>query len=78
MVDLKASNKKLVDRSVRIIRTVTAVDEETAADYLRHASMNCKVAVMMIKSGLEREEAERALEACDGRLKAALRMSAAK
>jgi N-acetylmuramic acid 6-phosphate etherase len=78
MVDLKASNKKLVDRSVRIIRTVTAVDEETAAEYLRLASMNCKVAVMMIKSGLDREEAERALEACDGRLKAALRMSAAK
>lgn len=78
MVDLKASNKKLVDRSIRIIRTVTAVDESTAAEYLRLSSMNCKVAIMMIKSGLGREEAEQALDACGGSLKAAVRTSAAR
>lgn len=78
MVDLKASNKKLVDRSIRIIQTVTAVDAKTAERYLGLASMNCKVAIMMIKSGLDREEAEQALDACDGSLKAALRMCTAK
>ncbi|MFD1956786.1 N-acetylmuramic acid 6-phosphate etherase [Paenibacillus thailandensis] len=78
MVDLKASNKKLVDRSVRIIKAATGADAETAADYLVRASMNCKLAIMMLKTGLGMEEAGRALDACDGSLKAAVRMCAAK
>lgn len=77
MVDLKASNKKLVDRSIRIIRTVTGVDEHTAAQNLQQANMNCKTAIMMIKSGLGREAAEQALHSGDGSLKAALRLCGA-
>ncbi|TCZ75610.1 N-acetylmuramic acid 6-phosphate etherase [Paenibacillus albiflavus] len=73
MVDLKASNLKLYDRSVRIIQIATDVDAETATHYLKQASMNCKLAIMMIKTGLDAELAEIALNKCNGNLKEAIR-----
>lgn len=73
MVDLKASNIKLVDRSIRIIMRTTGVDSSTAAVTLEKASMNCKLAIMMIKSGLDASEAERALAEHEGSLKKAVR-----
>ncbi|WP_334071460.1 MULTISPECIES: N-acetylmuramic acid 6-phosphate etherase [Paenibacillus] len=73
MVDLKASNKKLYDRSVRIIRIATGVDPDTAADFLAKASMNCKLAILMIKTGLDAVQAERVLAECEGNLKSAIR-----
>ncbi|MEK3768915.1 N-acetylmuramic acid 6-phosphate etherase [Paenibacillus sp. FSL R7-0048] len=72
MVDLKASNFKLVDRSIRIIMNTTGVDTSTAAETLEKASMNCKLAIMMIKSGLDAKEAEQVLNANGGRLKQAI------
>jgi len=73
MVDLKASNIKLRDRSVRIITTATGVDFETAARYLENASMNCKLAIMMIKTGLDAEKAGQLLDQHEGSLKQAIR-----
>ncbi|WP_438348499.1 N-acetylmuramic acid 6-phosphate etherase [Paenibacillus sp. FA6] len=73
MVDLKASNIKLYDRSIRIIKAATDVDTDTAGNYLERASMSCKLAIMMIKTGLDAREAEQALNECDGSLKAAIR-----
>lgn len=72
MVDLKASNFKLVDRSIRIIMNTTGVDTSTATETLEKASMNCKLAIMMIKSGLDAKEAEQVLNANGGRLKQAI------
>lgn len=72
MVDLKASNVKLLDRSIRIIMNTTDVDASTAAATLEKASMNCKLAIMMIKTGLDAKEAEQALHANGGRLKQAI------
>ncbi|GIO14287.1 N-acetylmuramic acid 6-phosphate etherase [Cohnella xylanilytica] len=73
MVDLKASNNKLYDRSVRIIQAATGVGEEQAADYLNRASMSAKLAILMIRTGLEASAAEEALTRHDGNLKAAIR-----
>ncbi|CAH0119648.1 MULTISPECIES: N-acetylmuramic acid 6-phosphate etherase [unclassified Paenibacillus] len=73
MVDLKASNNKLYDRSIRIIKAATGADSETAIHFLEKASMNCKLAIMMMKTGLDAESAERALGQHDGKLKAAIR-----
>ncbi|MCR8643633.1 N-acetylmuramic acid 6-phosphate etherase [Paenibacillus sp. N1-5-1-14] len=72
MVDLKASNIKLRDRSVRIIREATGVNEETASQFLESASKNCKLAIMMIKTGLDAAEAEALLEQSEGSLKTAI------
>ena len=73
MVDLKASNEKLYDRSVRIICVSTGTDPETAAAYLKKAGMHVKTAILMIETGLERPEAAELLQSCGGRLKAASR-----
>lgn len=73
MVDLKASNLKLYDRSVRIIQSATGVDADTATLYLKKASMSCKLAIMMIETGLEADKAEQVLEQCKGNLKTAIR-----
>ncbi|QNK40819.1 N-acetylmuramic acid 6-phosphate etherase [Caproicibacter fermentans] len=72
MVDLKAGNQKLYDRSVRIIRTATHADAETAAKYLKLADMHGKTAILMIETGLDATHARQALAACGGRLKAAI------
>ncbi|MEK3794483.1 N-acetylmuramic acid 6-phosphate etherase [Paenibacillus sp. FSL R7-0204] len=72
MVDLKASNFKLVDRSLRIIMNTTGVDTQAASETLEKAGMNCKLAIMMIKTGLDAKAAEAALEANGGRLKQAI------
>jgi len=69
MVDLKVSNKKLYGRARRIVCRVTEVDEETASKYLEMAKMNTKLAIMMIKTGLNAEEAGLVLEKHHGRLK---------
>jgi N-acetylmuramic acid 6-phosphate etherase len=73
MVDFKASNIKLRDRSVRMIKFATGVDTDTAASYLETASMNCKLAIMMILTGMDASAAEQALDQCDGSLKKAIR-----
>ncbi|MFC4775754.1 N-acetylmuramic acid 6-phosphate etherase [Paenibacillus sp. GCM10023252] len=73
MVDLKASNLKLNDRSIRIIQSATGVDYDKAEAYLKQASMSCKLAIMMIKSGLDAKAAEEALVRSEGKLKDAIR-----
>ncbi|MCR2805156.1 N-acetylmuramic acid 6-phosphate etherase [Paenibacillus soyae] len=74
MVDMKASNKKLYDRALRMIRTTTGVDHQTAKDILEKASLDCKLAIMMIKSGLDAEAAAKVLRECGGSLKRAIRV----
>lgn len=75
MVDLKASNNKLNERAVRIIRKVTGISEETAVKYLIEADKNTKLAIMMILSGKSAEDSRRILDSNQGYLKRALRQS---
>ena len=62
MVDLRATNDKLRDRSERIVMEVGGVGREQAHDVLRRAGGGVKLAIVMQLLGLSREEAERALE----------------
>lgn len=72
MVDLKASNKKLYERSIRMICSTTGFSQEKAAHYLEEADGQVKLAIMMIKSGLPRKQAEDLLAGADGHLGKAL------
>ncbi|RAP74920.1 N-acetylmuramic acid 6-phosphate etherase [Paenibacillus montanisoli] len=72
MVDLKPSNQKLEDRSIRILQIATGIDAEGAAAALEKASMNCKLAILMIETGLSAPEAQAALDLSEGNLKAAI------
>ena len=62
MVDLRATNKKLEDRSERIVMEVCGVERETARDLLSRAGGTVKTAIVMHFLSLSREEAERKLE----------------
>ncbi|WP_081847871.1 N-acetylmuramic acid 6-phosphate etherase [Microbulbifer sp. HZ11] len=72
MVDVKATNQKLVDRTRRIVVEATGVSYTEADQVLMRCDHNAKLAIMMILSGLERAEAEQALKRADGFLRLAL------
>ncbi len=72
MVDVKPTNQKLIKRSWGIISKITSCDEEMAKTYYEKADKNVKLAVLMINSGLSKEECEKILSANDGHLKQAL------
>ncbi|WP_313131064.1 N-acetylmuramic acid 6-phosphate etherase [Anaerocolumna sp.] len=72
MVDLKATNHKLNDRALRIIKTTTGVNDETAKEYLDKSNKNTKTAILMILSGYSLEDAEKLLLENEGYLKKAL------
>ncbi len=61
MVDLRATNNKLVDRSQRIVAEVCGVTREQATTLLERAGKSVKLAIVMHKRGVSREVAERLL-----------------
>lgn len=72
MVDLRASNKKLNKRSIRMICEITGADEETAVYWLDKAGRSTKLAIMCILSGCDVEASKVLLEQNNGYLKSAL------
>jgi N-acetylmuramic acid 6-phosphate etherase len=62
MVDLRATNNKLRDRSERILIEACGVDRERARALLKESDGRVKVAIVMQKLGVDRKAAERALE----------------
>lgn len=72
MVDVRASNEKLLARATGIVTRITGADAATAADVLTDSDLDVKVAVLRLKLGVDADEARRRLEASDGRLRAAL------
>lgn len=71
-VDVPKRSDKLVDRALRIVRTLTDASEDEAMRALVAADYRAKIAVVMIRKRVERGEAERILERSDGFLRAAL------
>ena len=61
MVDLRATNVKLADRSERIVAEVCGVSRPDARALLERAGGRVKLAIVMNALGVEREEAERRL-----------------
>ena len=69
MVDLKAWNEKLVDRSQRIIMETTGLDRVRAREVIAAADGSVKVAIVMARRGVSRAEAERLLTEHNGHLR---------
>ena len=61
MVDLRATNAKLKDRSERIVMEVCAVGRDEARRLVEAAGGSVKTAIVMQKLGVDREAAERRL-----------------
>jgi N-acetylmuramic acid 6-phosphate etherase len=72
MIDLQMTNKKLVERSKKIVMIITGVSYEEAEDYLKKADGHVKTALVMIKAGVDAEEAKRRLEKAEGFVRKAI------
>ena len=72
MVDVRASNAKLVKRALRLTVLATGADEDEARTALADSGARVKVAIVMLKAGVNAAEAERRLDAADGSVDAAL------
>jgi len=69
MVDVRIWNEKLVDRGQRIVMETTGLDRTAAQAAIDAADGRVKLAIVMARLGIGREEAERRLAEHDGRLR---------
>ena len=72
MVDVAASNSKLVDRSLRILRDLAGVKRERGLTLLEDAGGSVKLALLMAAAGLSVVQAEALLQQHDQQLRPAL------
>lgn len=72
MVDLRLTNKKLVERARRIIVMFTGLSYEDAAATLEQADGHVKTALVMAKGNLSKPEAKELLAKHEGFIRAAL------
>ncbi|HEY8485558.1 MAG TPA: N-acetylmuramic acid 6-phosphate etherase [Longimicrobiales bacterium] len=70
MVDLQVTCIKLRDRGERILMETLGLDRRAAADLLDRAEGHVKTAIVMGKLGVDREEAQRRLDAVGGMIAA--------
>ncbi|EMN2506601.1 TPA: N-acetylmuramic acid 6-phosphate etherase [Staphylococcus aureus] len=61
MIDVKATNQKLIDRSVRIIQEICAITYDEAMALYQVSEYDVKVATVMGMCGISKEEATRRL-----------------
>jgi N-acetylmuramic acid 6-phosphate etherase len=72
MIDVRASNKKLSDRIVRILSDASGSSASAATRALRQSGHNLRVALVMLKRKLTADEAALKLRKAKGNLRAAL------
>ena len=72
MVDVRASNAKLVQRALRLTVLATGASQADAQAALAASGMRVKVAIVMLKRGVDAAEAERRLAGVDGSVRRAL------
>ncbi|QOR67040.1 N-acetylmuramic acid 6-phosphate etherase [Cytobacillus suaedae] len=75
MVDVKASNQKLIERAKNIVMTVTKADEEMACEILEKTNYEVKPAIVMINADVTYEEANRAIDLADGMVRKAINIA---
>lgn len=73
MVDVRATNEKLVERAKKIVCEATGVTREEAGKYLEETNSDVKLSIFMILSKLEKEEARKVLEESKGYIAEALK-----
>jgi len=73
MVDMKATNIKLVDRARRMVCEATGCDAQQAEVALQQAQYEVKTAILMILADLPADQAKQRLQTHKGFLRAALK-----
>ncbi|WP_395356782.1 N-acetylmuramic acid 6-phosphate etherase [Vibrio sp. D3] len=69
MVDVKATNAKLVARAARIVMQATDCTNQEAKTALKETNYDAKLAILMILTGLDKESATEQLKAKQGYLR---------
>ena len=72
MIDLQMTNKKLVERSKKIVMTITGVSYEEAEEYLIKSKGHVKTALVMILAKVDYNEAQFRLKKADGFVRKAI------
>jgi len=72
MVDLRATNAKLAQRALRLTVAATGAPEARAQAALDSSGLRVKVAIVMLKAGIDAASAEARLEAAQGSVHQAL------
>ncbi len=75
MIDLQMTNKKLLERSKRIVMTITGVSYEEAEEYLAKADGHVKTALVMILAKVDVNEAKSRLKKADGFVRKAIALN---
>ena len=73
MVDVMQSNEKLVVRAQNIVMEATGVTKEEAIKYLDIADGSCKLAIVMILTDTNIDEAKKLLENSKGHIREAIK-----
>lgn len=72
MVNLQLKNEKLMERGIQIIEYLAKVDRSVAVRTLKNAGMSLPLALVMLKAGVTRDEAERKLHRANGNVRKAI------
>ncbi|OAA93127.1 N-acetylmuramic acid 6-phosphate etherase [Clostridium coskatii] len=72
MVNVQATNEKLVARARRIVKLATGAAYETIEKVLQATNNDVKLSIVIIKTGLQKEDAEELLKKVNGYVKKAL------
>ena len=72
MVDLRATNAKLVQRALQLTMRASGAGEADARTALAACGARVKVAIVMLQAGIDAAAAERRLAAADGSVRQAL------
>lgn len=72
MVDVKATNEKLVERAKHIVMEATEVTREKAEAVLEETNYDVKLSILMIMTNLSKEEGKELLEKNNGYIAKAL------
>lgn len=73
MIDLQMTNKKLVERSKKIVMTITGLNYDEASIALDKAKGHVKTALVMIKANVDIKEAKEKLKKADGFVRKAIK-----
>lgn len=78
MVDVEATNQKLVQRQVNIVMQATDCDDATASAALTACGGHCKTAILMVLADLAADEAKALLSQHQGFIRQALQAAGAR
>lgn len=72
MVDVEATNAKLVERQIRIVMQATECERAVAEEALLQCHRHCKTAILMILAGVDAQQATQMLNENKGFIRKAL------